>query len=232
MLDFQYQVVRRPKRKTASITIKPDNSVTVMVPKSLSEKQIVQLLVRKQQWIKKTFYFNLHKRASFTPKEYVSGESFLYLGKKYRLSVINDGQNAVKLIKGLFTVHVGEGLSEKETQHFIFQQLSHWYQQHALDYLQKEIKKLSKIIDASPVRIGVKYLKSRWGSCTSKGVVNFNWKIIMAPPPIVEYVVAHELCHLKHLNHSKAYWNLVAGVIPDYRERKEWLRVHGLQLEI
>jgi predicted metal-dependent hydrolase len=232
MIDFNYQVIRRPRRKTASITIKPDNTVTVVVPASVTDKQIVHFLQRKTPWIQNTLHFNLHSRPSYSPKEYVTGESFLYLGKKYRLKVNIGGQRPVKLIRGEFHVHVLPRLSPQEIQDSVFLQLSQWYRDHAAQHLRVKTNKISKLIGVSPNRICVKSYKSRWGSCSNRGVISFNWKIIMAPPAIVEYVIIHELCHLKHLNHSKTYWNLVARVIPDFRQRRKWLKVNGLQLEI
>lgn len=232
MVDFHYQVIRRPRRRTASISVTPDNSVTVVVPESLSENQIVQLVNRKKGWIKGKILFNDHVRKYHKPKQYISGESFSYLGKNYRLKIIQGKPDGVKLTKGRFTVQVPENITKEEREYLILTQLSNWYREHALERLRIKSERFSEVIGVHPSSIGVKAYKSRWGSCTSTGDVNFNWKIIMAPHSIVDYVVVHELCHLKYHDHSKAYWKLVSKIMPDYRERKEWLRVNGFRLEI
>lgn len=79
-------------------------------------------------------------------------------------------------------------------------------------------------------KITIREQKTRWGSCSSKGTLSFHWKLILAPPLVLDYVVVHELCHLTHMNHSKAFWDLVASVMPDYKIRRKWLKTHGDEL--
>lgn len=107
-----------------------------------------------------------------------------------------------------------------------------WYVEQANGYLQNRIQKLAKRLHNKPSKIHIRLQNRRWGSCTNKGELILNWKIIMAPPSVIDYVVVHELAHLKEKNHNVAFWGIVANVIPDYKKKKDWLRVNGANLEI
>jgi len=231
MFDFDFEIVRRPGRKTASISVK-DNSVIVVVPHSLSNEQIERVVRRKARWIRKKLKYNLEVRKTYRPKEYVSGESFSYLGKNYRLKVVDGKPEKVSLKNGRLYVHAPQSLSGEVKDKLIVSQLAEWYHEHALIALKEKAKRFAAQIVVEPKSVGIKSYKSRWGSCNSKGEVYFNWRIIMAPQRIIDYVVAHELCHLIHHNHSKDYWKLVESLIPDYKESKEWLKVNGQLLNL
>ena len=231
MFDFDYKVIRRPRRKTASISVK-DNIVTVLVPQNLSEERVEQVVRRKSRWIRKKLKYNLEVRKTYRPKEYVSGEAFSYLGMHYRLKIVDGESEKVSLKNGRLYVNVPQSLSGEARDKLIVTQLTEWYQEHALIAIGEKVKKFSAQIVVQPKKIGIKGYKSRWGSCNSKGEVYFNWRIIMAPQRIIDYMVAHELCHLIHHNHSKAYWKLLESVIPDYKESKEWLKVNGRILSL
>lgn len=231
MFDFNFEIVRRPGRKTASISVK-DNSVIVVVPKTLSDKRVEEVVRRKARWIREKLKFNLEVRKTYRPKEYVSGESFSYLGKNYRLKVVDGKPEKVSLRNSRIYVHAPHSLSGEKRDKLIVSQLTEWYQEHALIALQEKAKRFSAQLVVWPKKVGIKSYKSRWGSCNSKEEVYYDWRIIIAPQRIIDYVVAHELCHLIHHNHSKDYWKLFESVIPDYRESKEWLKVNGRLLSL
>lgn len=234
MISFDYQVIRRPRRRTASISVKPDCSVQVMVPATLSDQKIDELVKRKSRWIRnKIAQFQEIQRNS-KEKEYVSGESFTYLGRNYRLKVVTGDpeENPVKLMNGKFYVHIPDYVTKEERVELVKNQLSIWYQEHAVTRLREKVRRYAKQMGVDPHSVGIKGYKSRWGSCHSDGRVYFNWRIIVAPHSIVDYVVVHELCHLVHHDHSKKFWKLLGTIIPDYAERKEWLKVNGRGLGV
>jgi predicted metal-dependent hydrolase len=107
-----------------------------------------------------------------------------------------------------------------------------WYRSQASQKIEERINYYHHKIGRNPARITIKEQRTRWGSCSSLGNLNFNWKAIMAPSPVLDYIVVHELCHLIHLNHSQDFWNLVASILPDYRERRDWLKIHGVRLDL
>ena len=146
----------------------------------------------------------------------------------YRLRVIRGNDEPVRLTRGCLRVAV----PEVEDRASIRDRLVDWYASHALDRLQQRTRALAKELGVQPPPVAVQAYRGRWGSCTSDGRITYNWKIIVAPPEIVDYVVVHELCHLLELNHSPAYWDLVRRVMPDYRDARKWLRENGHLLDV
>ena len=233
MINFNYQVIKRPRRKTASISVKPDCSVRILVPSTLSEQKIIQLVEHKSQWIQGKISHFQEIQGNQREKEYISGESFTYLGRNYRLKIIADGSSdAVKLVNGRFNVYVPSGMLPETHNQVVVGELSRWYREHAIVRLKSKTKRYAKQMNISPVSVDIKDYKSRWGGCHFDGRIFYNWKIIVAPHSIVDYVVVHELAHLVHADHSKKFWKLLGSIIPDYTERKEWLKVNGSGLRI
>ncbi len=227
---FDYQVVRSRKRKHARIKVQ-DCQVFVVVPESTRDERIQQLLKQKNRWINE----KLKVQASVPPvkpKEYVSGESFAYLGRNYRLKVINEKPEPVKLNKGRFMVQVPVDISEERRTQRIQDKLTRWYKEHALQRLTEKTERYAGIVGVQPKSVGIKSFKSRWGSCSKQGNIQYNWRIIIAPHHIVDYVVVHELCHMIHHNHSDKFWRLVESVLPEYQQDKEWLKLNGRLLTI
>ena len=97
-------------------------------------------------------------------------------------------------------------------------------------YFPKRCGELVRLTGGHYEKIMIRDQKTRWGSCSQTGTLSFNYRLMMAPPEVIDYVIVHELCHLTHMNHSKAFWNMVADILPDYTERKKWLKVHGHEL--
>lgn len=224
---FLAEVVRTKRKKTVSVKVK-EGKVSVVVPRSLSNIRIEELVTKKTRWIREKL--QLHRESiPVKPKEYVSGECFSYLGRNYRLKVENGKPKSVRLKNGRLIVTLPGGAKSPDK---VKDALVQWYRIHADQKLQEKVDRYAKILGVQPASVGIKTFKSRWGSCSNTGHVLFNWKIIIAPNRIVDYVVAHELCHLIEHNHSPRYWKCVEGVFPDHRECKDWLRIQGRQLDI
>ena len=227
-IDFDYQVIRSSKRKHVCIKVQ-DCQVYVVVPYAIGENRIQQLVKQKTHWIKG----KLEIQESLPPavfKEYVSGENFTYLGRKYRLKVTNGKPKVVKLSNGRFIVQIPKGSSEEHRKTYIQDKLALWYKEHAQQRLSEITERYAGIIGVHPQTIGIKSFKSRWGSCSITGEILYNWRIIIAPHRIVDSVVVHELCHLVHHNHSDKFWRLVESVFPDYKQCRQWLRHNSRQL--
>ena len=224
---FHAEVIRTNRRKTASVRVE-EGKVSVVVPQDLSNSGIEELVAKKTRWIREKLLLQRQSVIS-KPKEYVSGESFTYLGRNYRLKLEDGAVESVKLKNGRLIVALPrKTVSLKK----IRDMLSEWYRLHAEQKLQDKAERYAKIIGVSPRSVGVRSFKSRWGSCHVNGDIQFSWKIIIAPNRIVDYVVVHELCHMKHHDHSPKFWKSVERVIPDYLECKEWLKDNGCMLEI
>ena len=227
-----YDIYRKPNRKTASVNVLPDNSVSITVPDHLSEDEIEKVIKKKKPWILKKKALNNEVRKPAKDKEYVSGEAFSYLGRNYRLKVTYGEFSPVTYIDARLMVGVDQDATVNIQNKHIKESLIAWYKNHALTKFKQRSKKYEALLGVSPKAVKLGNLKSQWGSCHQDKTIVFNWKVIMAPMGIVDYVVAHELCHLIHHDHSKAFWNLLGRVIPDYAERKDWLRINGSLLEV
>ena len=225
--EFQVEVKRTDRRKSASIQL--DGSlVRVVVPKSLSDSRIRELISKRTTWIKT----KLKERSEYPllkSKEYVSGETFPYLGKNYRLKVVEGRNPSLKLKNGFLVATICDRKGEQKTIKML---LENWYRRHAEVRLREKTERLAKIVGISPSSVTIKNYKSRWGSCSIKGEITYNWRIILAPHRIVDYVVVHELCHLLEHNHSPRYWRHVESNVDDLRECRDWLKTHSRELVI
>ena len=220
-LEFPIEVIRTNRKKSASVQV-VDRQVQVIIPRALSDERIEQIVRDKTPWIRD----KLRKQALLKPtkvKEHVSGEAFSYLGKNYRLKVVQGSSEAVKLTLGKLAVGASADIK---------QELTSWYMQHAEKRLNEKVGRFAQVIGVAPKSVKVKNYKSRWGSCSTSGDISFHWAIIMAPHYIVDYVVVHELCHMHHHNHSPAFWQRVEKVLPNYRDCRDWLKHHGQELKI
>ena len=226
-MDLPYTTIRRPARKTASITVAPDNSVVVTVPEHLTNDEVTALVRRKRAWIRKKIAFNREVRLPYSRKEYISGEAFTYLGRNYRLKVEPGDRQGIALRNGRFHVQVRAGLTGEDRDNHIVAKLTAWYRDHALAKLGQRARLHAERMGVELGPVAVRDYRRQWGSCYRDRSVHFNWRIIVAPMRIIDYVVVHELCHLRHHDHSKAFWKMLGLYLPDYLERKEWLRVNG-----
>ena len=153
------------------------------------------------------------------PKEFIDGEEFLYLGRKYELSLVPRATKDVELTDRLC-------LADR-VRPFASRALKRWYQVAARQFIGQRCEWYAASIGCQPVSVKINDARKRWGSCGSKGTLNFSWRLIMAPPDIIDYVVVHELAHIGQLNHSAAFWRRVADVLPDYKIREAWLQENG-----
>lgn len=224
---FVAEVIRTARIKSARLQVE-DGVVSIAVPKGLEVERIEQLLKDKHRWIKEKLY--LHQQQQPAPKrEMLSGEAFPYLGRNYRLKITTGKLQPVKLLHGRLQVVVPKAMRH---EHIIRDMLTHWYRLQAEIRFKEKVKRYASVVGVEPTDVSVKTFKSRWGSCNVKGEIQFHWKVIMAPNRIVDYVVVHELCHLKHHDHSPAFWKSVERIVPDYAECRAWLKEFGVGFEV
>lgn len=224
---FIAEVIRTDRRKTADIRVE-DGAVLVLIPASLPIERVDALLKAKRQWIKEKIV--LHQQARpVSQKQFVSGEAFSYLGRNYRLKVEKGAFRSVKLLNGRLLVTDPEGKNQPQ---MIRHALVRWYRRQADQKLKEKVKRFAPLVGVQPAGMGIKTFKSRWGSCTAKGRLEFNWRIMMAPNRCVDYVVVHELCHLIRHDHSPEFWQAIARIMPDYLQCREWLRENASQLRV
>lgn len=234
----EVQVVRSG-RKTVSITIRPDGGILVRAPEKMRAEQIKRFLLEHREWIRKKQELveeHLRMRKTFE-KKYISGEKFLYLGQEYILDVVavpGRKRAGAEVIADTLTVEIGtaEERTGQEFREVTEAAVRRWYKEEARKRFDERAAFFAEYMGVVYGQIRVKEQKTRWGSCSGRGNLNFNWKLVMAPPEILDYVVVHELCHLKEMNHSRRFWQTVERVLPDYRECRNWLKVHGEELTL
>lgn len=230
---FEYEILRK-KKKNIAIQITPDGIVRVTSPEYIEDSYIYDVVYKRADWIISKLKLVKDMNNTILNKVYSKGDGIVYQGKEYKLKVIDEDkvQEGIKLKCGEFEVRVNAELDDNEKEKHIREKLREWYKHEAFKVFKERTRFYSEILRLYPNNIRVKEQKSLWGSCSSKNNINFNWKLIMAPEAVLDYIVVHELCHLKHRDHSKNFWNLVEKIIPDYKEKRKWLKENGRSLNL
>lgn len=229
-----YSIRKSTRAKHVTITV-GINGVKVVAPVSVSDDRIIPMVENKREWIfKKTEAFRLLNRQIHLEQEHVNGKMLLFRGERFTLSVLEyDGRYTRVIFENeRFVVFINNNLPMDKRQREIHKALERWYLDQAKDLFQSRLAVYRDRLGLDFNQVRLKNQKTRWGSCSSKGNLNLNWRLVMAPTSIVDYVVVHELCHLKIMNHSKEFWKLVECYIPDYKVRKRWLKQHGVGLSL
>jgi len=215
------------ERKTLAISVHPDLSVTVTAPRGAKVEQVKQKVRKRAAWILKQQNYFSQFQPQQPPRQFVSGEAHYYLGRQYRLKVVESEDESVKLKNGWICVQVA---SKDKTQK-VEALLNEWRLERAREHfqlsLQNCLEKLREYEIAEP-QLRIRKMAKRWGSCTGRGVINLNIELIKAPSHCIDYVMTHELCHLKYPNHGKEFQALLNCVMPDWKERKKRLEMVNL----
>jgi hypothetical protein len=209
-------------RKTLAISVHPDLSVTVTAPQGTKLEAVKQKVRKQAAWILKQRNYFSQFLPEQPPRQFISGETHLYLGRQYRLKVVEGADESVKLKGGWIHVQV-ERKSDAQRIKALFEE---WMLRRARERFRLSLEKcLEKMrrheIAEPPLRI--RKMKKRWGSCTARGAINLNIELIKAPSHCIDYVVTHELCHLKYPDHGKRFYDLLDRVMPDWEARKQRL---------
>lgn len=216
-------LVKRTKRqKSACIRVK-DNQVQVNIPQKMAAIDLQLLLEKKRGWIEETLNKQYHAKIA-TRKYLESGELFLFQGKRYPLQFKEGALSQIYLSDDNYLTMVCPELNNRE---YLFEQLVAWYQHQAAIYLTEKTNFYAHQLRHHPASIHIKSYRSRWGSCSVRGDIQYNWRLIMAPLEVIDYVIVHELCHLIEHNHSAQFWRLVASLDEHYQMHRQWLKQQG-----
>ena len=221
---IRYTVVRSARRKkTVAITIDRDRAVVVAAPLKTRNADIEEIVTKRAGWILRKLQ---EEDPRPQPRQFVSGESLYYLGRAVPIHVQTTfgPTPSVKLEDWSFKIECPGYLEGEERQAALREALMGWYWARAAEAIRQAVERWQSRVDRKPARISLGNQKSLWGSCSSKGSLRFNWRIVMAPPALIDYVVVHELCHLVVANHSDRFWEQVARLIPDHTQRRLNLR--------
>lgn len=223
MTKIKLSKIIRSQRRSIGLQIAPDATLIIRAPFKVSDAYIDKIVAGKRSWITRKQEFVLKQRRLAPAKQFVTDEEFLYLGQAYKLYV-NPSQSAPLVLDQAF--NLAQACHSRARTEFI-----KWYKTRART-------KLAERVNFYAARSGLRYQKvkissarRRWGSCSRSGNLNLNWRLIMAPLDVLDYVVAHEVAHLEHPNHSRRFWNKVMELDPDYKSHRKWLRDHDHLLE-
>lgn len=219
-------------RKDVKISVDLVNGVEVYAPENLDDFKLTQLLQQKAPWISQKLQ-ELHEvKTAVPPKEFVSGEKLPYLGRHYRLKVYKEAipNPSFKFKQGRFIATVPRAWSQDQIQEHLEQKLIHWYREHGLKKIKERAKEYQSMLGVEPRSLQLRTQHKRWGTCTPNGDIYLNWRIVMAPIRVIDYIIVHELAHLIVPEHNDKFWRIVRTTLPNYKEAKEWLRVHGVEL--
>jgi len=227
---IEYTVTRGKRKKTVAINVASATQVIVLAPDFLSREKIRSIVKKKARWILEKQEYSRNLALLFPEKEFISGERLLLLGRKYRLKIKEVKEKITsepRVIGRRIVISIHKDLNQKEKKEAIKRLLINWYCSRSELIIPQRVRRYSRLLNIKPREMIIKDQKKRWGSCTKDGVLRFNWRIVMAPISIVDYVVVHELCHMKVKNHSAGFWRLVSLVLPDYQERRDCLKKHS-----
>lgn len=216
---IQIDQIIRSKRKTLSLEVRKDGKLLVRAPFFVPRSQIKSFVSSKEGWIRKKQALVANQFREAPPKRYISGEKFWYLGNEYLLELVN-GQEEALAFRDKFYLAEEFQVNGK----LVFE---NWYKKKAAEKIVPQVKLRANQNGFSYTRVRITSAKTRWGSCGPKGSLNFTWRLVMAPMEVIDYVVVHELVHLKIRNHSKAYWHEVGKVMPEFKKYKIWLKENG-----
>jgi len=209
-----------------ALQINPEKGLIVRVPNKASDSDIEELLEQKINWIIKKLAI-AKQRASEVPRhDYRPGDIFHLMGEKFVLTYSVGKRDLVETTGFFLSVTLKPDTPQEKVPELIRK----WYINRAREIVNERVVSYSRSLGVRPNRISIRSQSKRWGSCSAKGNLNFNWKLVMAPPEILDYVVAHELCHMLYLDHQKDFWKTLKKVMPDYQYRRKWLKDNGHRL--
>jgi len=224
-VELIYCIKRSAKRRKVTITVERDRSVIVHVPNGTSDEKIREVVESKRQWIyEKTGHTQKYRELPHPPgKELVGGESALYLGRSYRVELTKNGDREIRFEQRFFipAVHASK------RKHV----LREWYIEKAKEKILPRVKQHARELGVEYAEARIVDNRYRWGSCTVKNNVHFNWRLIKAPMFVIDYVIVHELAHLLESNHTPRFWNIVRTQSATAEKAKSWLKEHGQVLE-
>lgn len=241
--DTTIQVhIIRSKRKTVCMSVNKDGSVTIKAPhKYPTEKEIAGFVEQKADWILKQRERQQEREDMKLVRRFETDYSFPYLGEERLVEMQSAKKTSITyqdekiIIKTPFYENLVadyEATENEEKIEKLQNDLKKWYKKQAYAYVSKRVEYYKDIVGVTVTSVSIKSRKSQWGSCDSNGNLTFSWRLVMARPEAIDYVVIHELCHRKHMDHSRDFWNQVQKYMPDLKKQKQWLEENSVNLNI
>ena len=227
-LGHRVEIRRKAFRRSLGVTVYPNGRIAVSVNKTCSWNEIKKFLEERKDWLKGALLEVEKIQKAYPKRKFRSGELYPYLGKDYELQLQKGSKVALRFQNEgiLFSLPIDEeNMSELDRKRY-FQKLKECYRETAKELIAKRVDLYSQKMKLYPKKVSFRGQKSIWGSCSAQNNLSFNWKLIVAPLSVIDYVVVHELSHIKHKDHSSRFWSLVNGTLPNVEKSKEWLKRH------
>jgi predicted metal-dependent hydrolase len=223
--DIDITIEKTERRKTVSIFIERNGSVRVLAPISATDEKIENAVKAKEYQIFAKLARWKELNQGKVSREYVNGQSFLYFGRNYRLAIEENQDMPLKISGGFFRL-------DKKHLNKADKVFKDFYRVKAEQKIKERLKLIEGKFQQKPTTIKVLDLQNRWASWTPKNGLNFHWKCAMAPVPVLDYIITHEMVHLKHPNHSTEFWNELDKKMPNFREYEVWLKQNGVKMDL
>ncbi|MDD2234171.1 MAG: SprT family zinc-dependent metalloprotease [Desulfitobacteriaceae bacterium] len=231
VIPYELKISTRAQRITIYVR---QGQVKVSVPVGVAERQVQKFILSKQQWIYKYWQQFQEQQILRDRKIYKSGQIFPYRGRNLTIEVGEHGYKTigVSLIQDNLWINFPVNAPLENRPYYIKKALVFWCKKQARQIFRNKLDHYAGIMGVKYKTLRIKEQKTKWGSCSAQGNINLNWKVIMAPDIVIDYLIIHELAHLKYLNHSRDFWDLVADYMEDYKQWRKWLKDHGGDLEV
>jgi predicted metal-dependent hydrolase len=212
---LEFEVRRSDRRKTFGLTVDRSGELVAHVPQTTSLAELSRWISKKLVWVHRKLALKEETAPKLRGPEYVSGEAFSYLGRRYRLKLVERQEHPLQFDGARFTLRRDARPAERHFRNF--------YISAGSDWLARRVEPLSARTGSKPCRVEVRDLGFRWGSCGRNRVIYFNWKLLQLPVRLADYVIAHELVHLREGHHGADFWAALSRAMPDWQKRKEAL---------
>ncbi len=222
--DLSFELKPSSRRRTLQITVDRSGELVLSAPPEVEEERLREFVLEKRLWIYTKLAEKNRLQKIVPAKSFVDGEGFLYLGRSYRLRLVDEQEAPLRLLNGRFMLR--RDLVENARAHLI-----QWYSTKAKLWLWDKVQDYTARMEVQPAGVKVQDLGYRWGSCGKGAQLYFHWKTILLPPKIAEYVLVHEMAHLHEPHHTPEFWLRIERAMPDFGQRKIWLAEHGIDVE-
>lgn len=234
--------IERSKRKTMSMSVNKDGSVMVKAPlRYPSDQDIRNFVEQKIDWIVKQRDRQQEREDMRLVRRFETDYSFPYLGEERLVEMQSGKKNSIAYENGKIIIKTPfceslkndyEADDNKKLIEKLQSDLKKWYKEQAMLYISERVEYYKAVIGVTVTDVSIRSRKTQWGSCDSNGCLTFSWRLVMARPEAIDYVVIHELCHRKHMDHSREFWNLVQKYMPDYKNQQQWLEENSVNMNI
>ncbi len=223
--SLDIEIKRSARKKTITVNIERDGSVNAVAPIGCSDEVIYKELLAREYIICKHVANRKAVCKAYIKRTFVNGQSFLYMGQSYNLQISTTAKKSIEIVDD--KIVLAEKFLPKARETFV-----RFYKKQGLPYIQERVAHFSKMVGREPSSVKIMELGAHWASCTPQKYLNFHWKCIMAKPIIIDYLVVHELTHLKYPQHTQQFWDAVFSVMPNYKECEDWLHEYGVTLSL